>query len=111
MAFTDTFFRLERLAHLIQRKATGTPQQLADKLGVSVRTADSLLNYLRDLTEVEIVYCRERCSYCFARPVKVSFDFIIPLDSTGDLRGGRKFISDFLLDADFLRGDGASLYC
>ena len=44
MAFTDTFLRLQRLAYLIQRKSTGSPQQLADKLGVSVRTVDNLLN-------------------------------------------------------------------
>ena len=60
---------------------------------------------------MEIEYCRERCSYCFAKPVKVSFDFIIPVDSGGDVRGGRKFISDFLVDAEFLRWGGASLYC
>jgi hypothetical protein len=111
MAFTDTLLRLQRLAHLIQRKSTGSPQQLADKLGVSVRTVDNLLNVLRNFTDVEIEYCRERCSYYFARPVKISFDFIIPLDSGGDVKGGRRIITSFWADAEFLRGEGASLWC
>jgi hypothetical protein len=110
MAFTDTLLRLQRLAYLIQRKSTGSPQQLADKLGVSVRTVDNLINALRNFTDVEIEYCRERCSYCFDRPVKISFDFIIPLDDGGDLRGGSRFLLDFFVDAEFLRWDGASLY-
>jgi hypothetical protein len=111
MAFIDTLLRVQRLAYLVQRKATGTPQQLADKLGVSLRTVDNLLNYLREISKVDILYCRERCSYYFAEPVKINPDIVQPLDSMDEIRGGRKFLSEYLLDAEFLRGDGASLYC
>lgn len=111
MSFMETFYRLERLAHLIQRKGTGNRQELAEKLGVAVRTVDNLLLHLRSLTEVEILYCRERGSYYFAQPVKISFDFIISLDGEGEIHGGQKFISIFSPAAEFLRREALSLYC
>lgn len=111
MAFNDTFNRLERLAFLIQRKGTGSPQQLAAKMEVSVRTIDNLINYLRDVSEVDIFYCRERHSYCFKQPAEVRFELAIVLESGDSLRGGCNNISNYLLDADFLQCKSASLYC
>lgn len=111
MTFIDTLFRIQRLAYLVQRKATGTPQQLADKLGVSVCTIDNLINYLRTISKVDVRYYRERCSYYLASPVKINPNFVLPVDSTDKIRGGAKCITKILVDAELLRGDGASLYC
>jgi hypothetical protein len=57
-----------------------------------VRTVDNLINALRNFTDVEIKYCWKRCSYCFDRPVKISFDFIIPLIAFGVILGGSKIL-------------------
>lgn len=108
MAFNDTFERLERLAHMIQRKSTGSPEQLAEKLGVSVRTVANLLDQLRNWG-AEIEYCRERCSYCYTHPIELSFTIIKCPEKSSKIKGGQKKIIDFLFDADFLRWRGASL--
>jgi len=102
MAFEDTLSRLERLAYLVHRKATGTPQQLADKMEVSLRTVDNLVNCLRAFSDVEILYCRDRRSYCFSRPVKINFEFIIPLDSDNEIRGEERNVIEVSEDADFV---------
>lgn len=111
MAFNDTFNRLERLANLIQRKATGSPQQLAKKMNVSVRTIDNLINYLRDISEVDIFYCRERNSYCFKSPAKICFELGIISDKENNLRGGSKYFLNYFQDADFLQLKDAPLQC
>jgi predicted DNA-binding transcriptional regulator YafY len=110
MAFIDTFYKLERLAYLIQRKATGSPMELAEKLEVSPRTVHNLLDQLRNWG-ADIAYCRERCSYYYVEPVNLSFRIIQPLEGSDRIKGGYKNISGYLLDADFLRRQGASLYC
>lgn len=78
MSFHKTFTRLERLAWLIQRRATGTPEELADKLGVSVRTTTNLLEQLR-VWGADIAYCRHRRSYYYVQPVNLTFSVITPL--------------------------------
>lgn len=104
MAFIDTLRRLERLAHLINRKSTGTREDLARKLDVSVRTVDNLLQQLRDLCEVDIYFCKQRESYCFTCDAVVRFDFVLRADRTDKTKGGMKFIGEFWKAADFLRG-------
>ena len=54
--------RLDRLDGLIRRKATGSSDQLAARLGCSRRTVYNLLETLRELG-AEIHYCTERRSY------------------------------------------------
>lgn len=110
MAFMDTLLRLERLAHLIKRKSTGTREELAQKMDVSVRTVDNLVQQLRDMCEVEIYFCKERGSYCYTGEVIVRFEFVVGADCIGETKGGSSFISDFLWGADFLRGGGGYLY-
>lgn len=107
----DTLRRLERLAHLINRKGTGTREELARKLEVSVRTVDNLVQQLRDLCEVDIYFCFIRESYCFNSEVEVRFEFVVTRNCRGVLKGGSKLISDFLWTADFLRRQEASLNC
>jgi len=108
MAFIDTFYQLERLAYLIQRKATGSPCELAAKLEVSPRTVHNLLEQLRNWG-AEIGYCRERCSYYYIRPINLCFNVIQPVEDAGKIKGGRRNVSDFLFDAEFLRRGDASL--
>lgn len=111
MAFMDTLRRLERLAHLINRKGTCIREDLARKLEVSVRTVDNLIQQLRDLCEVDIYFCSTRESYCFRAEVEIRFEFVVPRDCTGKVKGGSGLIGDFLWPAEFLRRGGASLYC
>lgn len=111
MAFMDTLLRLERLANLIKRKSTGTREALAGKMNVSVRTVDNLIQQLRDLCEVEIYFCKLRDSYCFRGEVDVRFEFVVGVDGTEKVKGGRRFFSEIFPAAEFLRGEGRYLYC
>lgn len=110
MAFNDTFNRLERLAYLVQRKATGSPEELAERLEVSRRTVYNLIDLLRN-QGAEIDYCRERGSFYYVQPVKICFR-LFSVDGEADaIRGGRKFFTDYLFGAEFLPNKDASLYC
>jgi biotin operon repressor len=107
MAFIDTFYKLERLAYLIQRKATGSPTVLAEKLEVSPRTVHNLLDQLRNWG-ADIAYCRERCSYYYVRPINLCFLVIQPLEGTAKIKGGNNNFN-YLLNAEFLQQESASL--
>ena len=67
MAFNAYISHLRRLTALIQHKATGTPELLAQRLDVSRSTLFSLLKSLREDYNVPIYYDEERQSYCFSR--------------------------------------------
>lgn len=56
--------RLKRLHALIQSKATGTPNQLARKLGVSLATVSRDIEWLR-LTGAPVQYDRCRQTYFY----------------------------------------------
>ncbi|WEK35471.1 MAG: HTH domain-containing protein [Candidatus Pseudobacter hemicellulosilyticus] len=44
----EIFQRLERIDQLIRIKATGTPTELADKLGISERSVYEYLNLMKE---------------------------------------------------------------
>lgn len=110
MAFIDTFNRLERLALLIQRKATGSPEELAKKLKVSRRTIYNLIDILK-CQGANIEYCRERSSFYYVQPVKVSFQLFSSMGESHSIKGGRKYLDNYLDRAEFLPHQAASLYC
>lgn len=45
----EIFHRLERIDQLIRIKATGTPTELASKLGISERSVYEYLNLMKEL--------------------------------------------------------------
>ena len=59
MKFLEQMQLLERIDQLIKLKATGTPAELAARLGVSERTVYNILETLRDLG-VAINYNKQR---------------------------------------------------
>ncbi len=66
--------QLERLHCLIKQQSTGTPQELADKMGVTDRTIKNLIAQLR-LMDADICYCQKRQTYYYRYPVKFKFGF------------------------------------
>jgi transcription initiation factor IIE alpha subunit len=75
MTFIEQIEVLDRLHHLIKRKATGTPEQLAQKFNVSKRTVKNLLKILRD-RDIPIYYCRNEQTYSYECDVDVYFFYI-----------------------------------
>mgnify|MGYP002397563204 CR=1 FL=1 len=64
MSFISNFHRIECLEQLIRLKATGTPDQLAERLGVSRRTVFNLIENLRQMGK-DIKYDPNRKTYYY----------------------------------------------
>jgi predicted DNA-binding transcriptional regulator YafY len=60
----EIFHRLERIDHLIRIKGTGTPAQLARRMGVGERTIYEYISMMKELG-APIRFCRERRSYYY----------------------------------------------
>ena len=65
MQLFETIDRARRMHGLIQREATGAPQQFAERLHLCRRQFFNVLDELRDLG-AEIRYDRIRCTYFYA---------------------------------------------
>ena len=82
--------RLKRMDDLIRRKATGTPEEFAAKLGLGKSVLMEELSELRELG-AKIAYCRERRSYYYEQ----SFLLVVgeKQGQNGSLLRGGKFFS------------------
>ena len=64
MSLTTYHERMQRIDDLINRKATGTPQELADKMELSKRMVFEYLSTMRSMG-LSIRYCRLSQSYLY----------------------------------------------
>jgi predicted DNA-binding transcriptional regulator YafY len=64
MKAIDQMLLLERIDGLIRRKQTGTPKELADKLGIAERTLFRMISQMRDLG-YPIRYSQRRHTYVY----------------------------------------------
>ena len=62
MTFIEYSANLETIKYLAEHKRAGTPQQLANKLDVSERTVQRMVQVLRDYG-YPIIYNRYRSTY------------------------------------------------
>jgi predicted DNA-binding transcriptional regulator YafY len=67
--------RLHRLDHLIRIKGTGTPAQLARRIGVSERSVYVYLNLMRE-NGAPIKFCNMRKSYYYLEEGRFYMSFI-----------------------------------
>ena len=67
--------RIEQLDQLIRLKATGPPEELAEKLGITVRQWYRLRKELVDEWNFPIAYSTERKSYYYTRSGAFIFKF------------------------------------
>ena len=91
MKFIEQKERFERMHQLIKLKATGTPRQFANKLGVSESTLYELLNTTKELG-AEIKYCRLNQSYTYISPVRLTLGYT-SLDLSQIKGGGSSLFS------------------
>ena len=71
----DIFHRLDRINHLIRIKGTGTPSQLASRVGVGERTIYEYISIMKELG-CPIRFCRERRSYYYDKDGEFKITFI-----------------------------------
>ena len=67
--------RFQTIDRLIQRKATGTSEQLAEKIGVSKRTIIELINVMKQIG-APIYFCKIKKSYCYEEDGNFNISFI-----------------------------------
>lgn len=84
MIISKYLSRLQRLDQLIRQNQTGTPKDLAQKMGISERQA---YNYIDDMKALglPISYDRYRQSYYYEEPVKLSVDISFKNLSSGEI--------------------------
>lgn len=67
-SFDDWFERFRVLIDLIRAESTGTAEELAETLGISLRSVRRYLTVLQD-DYSEVYYCRKRRTYYFKEEV------------------------------------------
>jgi predicted DNA-binding transcriptional regulator YafY len=72
---TDIFQRLTRIDHFIRIKGTGTPAELADKIGISERSTYEYIRLLKDFG-APVEYCRQRRSYYYRESGHFNISFL-----------------------------------
>ena len=93
MKFLEQMQLLERIDQLIKLKATGTPTELAARLGVSERTVYNILETLRDLG-VAINYNKQRKTYYYEGNITIQF-LKVKVENTEKIKGGENKIYFF----------------
>lgn len=76
MTLFDQIRRIERLDYFIRSRSTGTPAELAVRLGISESQCYSLIKQLREKFKAPIYYSRKECRYCYEGNVEFVFGFI-----------------------------------
>lgn len=89
MKFFETIELFMRLDGLIRRRQTGSPEELAMKLGVSRATVSRYLTEMKD-RGFPIYYSLAKRSYCYQGKVSVRFEFdVIQTDLHNKVKGGK----------------------
>ena len=98
MSLIDDRQKLERLDQLIRLKATGSPDELAEKMGTSKRTIFRTINDLKEIG-CPIYFDKHKNSYCYQYAGKLIIKFeVIDNNQLSQITGGKK--STFLYDVN-----------
>lgn len=95
--------KLNRLNHLIRRQATGTPEELAERLDISRSSLFEIISYLREEMQAPILYDKYIRSYVYEYLPKFHLGFERDRLSETEMykaMAGRKEDDDIILDDD-----------
>jgi biotin operon repressor len=84
MTFLEKVQLIERVDQLIRMKATGSAEDLSDRIGVSRSTVYELIDCMRAMG-AEIEYCRHRQSFYYLEEKILAIGFV----NKRKIRGGR----------------------
>jgi predicted DNA-binding transcriptional regulator YafY len=108
MEFIRQIERLQLLNKLVREQRTGSPDELAERLGVSRRRVYVYLEYLNDMG-VDIQYSRRLNSFVFVSQKLIQIDWRFEVLDPTELKkvgGGVQILSSFLIQ-NFLRSKPA----
>lgn len=102
--------RMEKLHSLILQKKTGTPKELAERLGISRASLYILIDEFNSLN-LPVVYSRKYETFYYERDVKLTISFKVEEIGYGDeLRNINGGCFNSFLPSDLLDGTNLSLY-
>jgi predicted DNA-binding transcriptional regulator YafY len=87
--------RLKRMDDLIRRKATGTPDQFAEKLGISKSMLMINLNELKELG-APIKFNNIEQAYCYEKECSLLLQFELTKQDASALKGGKNSFNNFI---------------
>jgi hypothetical protein len=104
MSFLKYLRRLERIDDLIRRKATGTPEEFAERLGLC---RSALMEYLREMKEIgaPIAYCRHRESYYYEEEKELFIGFAknrLAKEQERTIGGGTNFFQRYFMNPNIM---------
>lgn len=76
MTFPEQIRRIERIDRLIHIGATGSPSELADKLGLSVSQMFLTIRLMKEEFKAPIYYSKFERRYCYSKNVRFICNFI-----------------------------------
>jgi biotin operon repressor len=85
MNFLERIRTIERIDQLIRLKATGSPEELASKLGVTRSTVYEYIECMKDM-DAEINYCKVRKSFYYETDKVLAIGFV----ANSKIKGGEK---------------------
>ncbi|MEM8527240.1 MAG: HTH domain-containing protein [Bacteroidota bacterium] len=74
MKLLEDLKRIERVDRLIRLKATGSPKELAVRLGISKRSIYNIIENMKAMG-ASIYYCHRQRSYCYERELEFIYGF------------------------------------
>lgn len=105
MTFIEKLQVIERVDALIKRKATGTAEDLAARLGVSRRCVYDIIKVMKDL-DAPIEYCQTRKTFYYSADCTLAIGFV---SSSRLIGGNSKFVNELSDCADFLHTSAVHL--
>lgn len=93
MEFIKQIERLQLLNKLVREQRTGSPEELAERLGLSRRQLYCYLEFLKDYG-IEIVYSRKTNSFIVnnGKEIKIDFQFqVLDEKVSREISGGKSF--------------------
>lgn len=100
MRFIEKLQVIERIDQLIRMKATGTPNDLAQRLGVSRSTVYEILDCMKQMG-AEISYCKSKRSFYYELEKVLAIGFVEQSKIYGG-KSGFKIRSPIFSDEDKL---------
>ncbi len=105
----EVLFHFQHLDYLIRNRATGSPDELARRLGVCRRKALRLIAQLRD-QGFPVAFDKANATYYYTEPVVVRFEVLVGKEALVKIHGGTQyFFSKKLEGAYFWHWGQASL--
>lgn len=97
--FSDLYI-LQRIDHLIRTRATGSPCQMASRMGISERNLYRLMSNLRD-QGFPIAFDKQADTYYYSESVKIEFSILVGREKLIAIRGGENKLNALSELSDF----------